>query len=201
MNYDDTVRLTMKMAEERGWYIVQDTAWEGYTKIPTWIMQGLRHPGRRSGRADAGHGHQAAHPRAAAGRGRGAGGRRARLSGGLLRGEEPAQYRGRAGSGRLHLPPGVAGGDGQRGGDMRTIMAGLACGEPNPLGWPVLRGCTTQFISCHDKVSALGMRVLGNPLAMIPHHLRRIRFGRHRRAGGGASPPGSRGADGSAGAR
>ena len=40
MNYDDTVRLTMKMAEERGWYIVQDTAWEGYTKIPTWIMQG-----------------------------------------------------------------------------------------------------------------------------------------------------------------
>ncbi|MGL5564892.1 MAG: diaminopropionate ammonia-lyase, partial [Plesiomonas sp.] len=40
MNYDDTVRLTMKMAEERGWHIVQDTAWEGYTKIPTWIMQG-----------------------------------------------------------------------------------------------------------------------------------------------------------------
>ena len=35
MNYDDTVRLTMKMAEERGWHIVQDTAWEGYTKIPT----------------------------------------------------------------------------------------------------------------------------------------------------------------------
>lgn len=40
MNYDDTVRLTMKTAKERGWEIVQDTAWEGYTKIPTWIMQG-----------------------------------------------------------------------------------------------------------------------------------------------------------------
>ena len=40
MNYDDTVRLTMKTAQERGWEVVQDTAWEGYTKIPTWIMQG-----------------------------------------------------------------------------------------------------------------------------------------------------------------
>ena len=26
MNYDDTVRLTMKMAEERGWHIVQDSS-------------------------------------------------------------------------------------------------------------------------------------------------------------------------------
>lgn len=34
------------------------------------------------------------------------------------------------------------------GGDMATIMAGLACGEPNPLGWEILRNCATQFISC-----------------------------------------------------
>ncbi|STQ82362.1 Diaminopropionate ammonia-lyase [Hafnia alvei] len=54
------------------------------------------------------------------------------------------------------------------GGDMATIMAGLACGEPNPLGWPLLRNCATQFISCQDKVAALGMRVLGNPLGSDP---------------------------------
>ncbi|STG49899.1 putative diaminopropionate ammonia-lyase [Escherichia coli] len=42
-------------------------------------------------------------------------------------------------------------------------MAGLACGEPNPLGWEILRNCATQFISCQDSVAALGMRVLGNP--------------------------------------
>lgn len=40
MNYDDTVRLTMQHAQQNGWEVVQDTAWEGYTKIPTWIMQG-----------------------------------------------------------------------------------------------------------------------------------------------------------------
>lgn len=35
MNYDDTVRLTMQHAQQHGWEVVQDTAWEGYTKIPT----------------------------------------------------------------------------------------------------------------------------------------------------------------------
>ena len=30
------------------------------------------------------------------------------------------------------------------GGDMATIMAGLACGEPNPLGWVILRNCATH---------------------------------------------------------
>jgi diaminopropionate ammonia-lyase len=40
VNYDDTVRLSCRMAEENGWYVIQDTAWEGYTEIPLWIMQG-----------------------------------------------------------------------------------------------------------------------------------------------------------------
>lgn len=53
-------------------------------------------------------------------------------------------------------------------GDMNTIMAGLACGEPNPLGWPVLRHNVRQFISCEDNVAALGMRVFGNPLGNDP---------------------------------
>ncbi len=41
MNYDDCVRLAAKEAEaaERG-IIIQDTAWDGYEEIPTWIMQG-----------------------------------------------------------------------------------------------------------------------------------------------------------------
>ena len=41
MNYDDCVRLAAKEADEteRG-VIVQDTAWDGYEEIPSWIMQG-----------------------------------------------------------------------------------------------------------------------------------------------------------------
>ena len=26
--------------EENGWYVIQDTSWEGYTEVPLWIMQG-----------------------------------------------------------------------------------------------------------------------------------------------------------------
>ena len=41
MNYDDCVRLAAKEADEtpRG-VMVQDTAWDGYEEIPSWIMQG-----------------------------------------------------------------------------------------------------------------------------------------------------------------
>jgi len=168
MNYDDTVRLTMKVAEERGWHIVQDTAWEGYTKIPTWIMQGY------STLAD-----EAVEQMKAIGIDRpthvflqaGVGA----MAGGVL-----GYLVDCFGAEKLHsvvVEPdqadciyrsGVKGEMVNVGGDMRTIMAGLACGEPNPLGWPLLRNCTTQFISCDDKVTALGMRVLGNPLGADP---------------------------------
>ena len=38
--YDDTVRYAAKQAEEHGWYLVQDTSWDGYEEIPAWIIQG-----------------------------------------------------------------------------------------------------------------------------------------------------------------
>jgi diaminopropionate ammonia-lyase len=49
-------------------------------------------------------------------------------------------------------------------GDLNTIMAGLACGEPNPIAWEVLYDCADGFIKCPDYVSAKGMRVGGVPL-------------------------------------
>ncbi|MGL5512334.1 MAG: pyridoxal-phosphate dependent enzyme, partial [Sporomusa sp.] len=49
-------------------------------------------------------------------------------------------------------------------GDMPTIMAGLACGEPNTISWKILRDYSNAFFSCPDWVAAKGMRVLGNPL-------------------------------------
>ena len=39
-NYDDAVRLAAKQGLEKGWLLVQDTAWEGYEDIPRWIMEG-----------------------------------------------------------------------------------------------------------------------------------------------------------------
>ena len=40
LNYDDTVRLAKQRAEENGWVLIQDTAWDGYEEVPVWIMQG-----------------------------------------------------------------------------------------------------------------------------------------------------------------
>lgn len=44
-------------------------------------------------------------------------------------------------------------------GDMATIMAGLACGEPNIISWPIIRDNTSCFISADDCLAAKGMRI------------------------------------------
>jgi len=49
-------------------------------------------------------------------------------------------------------------------GDLTTMMAGLACGEPNTIGWDILRNHSTAFLSCPDWVAALGMRRLAAPV-------------------------------------
>ena len=51
---------------------------------------------------------------------------------------------------------------------MQTIMAGLACGEPNTISWEILKNHSTAFVSCPDWVSARGMRMLGAPLKGDP---------------------------------
>ncbi|VFS46672.1 Diaminopropionate ammonia-lyase [Budvicia aquatica] len=55
------------------------------------------------------------------------------------------------------------------GGDLQTVMAGLACGEANSIGWDLLRDYATGFASCPDFVATHGMRILGNPLPGDPH--------------------------------
>ena len=40
VNYDETIKICDKLAKENNWVMVQDTAWEGYDKLPLWIMQG-----------------------------------------------------------------------------------------------------------------------------------------------------------------
>ena len=49
-------------------------------------------------------------------------------------------------------------------GDMPTMMAGLACGEPSPIAWDILKGLTAAYLSCGDAAAARGMRALARPL-------------------------------------
>lgn len=40
LNYDKVVQFARRQAEENGWTLIQDTAWEGYEKISRWIVEG-----------------------------------------------------------------------------------------------------------------------------------------------------------------
>ena len=53
-------------------------------------------------------------------------------------------------------------------GDLETIMAGLACGEANTIGWDILRNHVTVFASCPDWMSAKATRIYANPLENDP---------------------------------
>ena len=34
------------------------------------------------------------------------------------------------------------------------MMAGLACGEPSPMAWDILKGLTSAYVACEDAVAA-----------------------------------------------
>ena len=161
-NYDDAVRLSRKEAEEKGWVIVQDTSWEGYQEIPAWIMQGYCTMGLEAYEQLP---QKPTHIFLQAGVGSMAG-TIAALFASIYKEERPkiiivepnnadCFYRtAKADDGTLHTVTG----------DLKTIMAGLACGEPCSLAWDILKDCADHFIAFPDWAAAKGMRILGNPL-------------------------------------
>lgn len=162
MNYDDAVRLAQKMAEEKGWIVVQDTAWEGYEDIPRWIMQGYTTMGHEIMEQIP---EKPTHIFLQAGVGSMAGAMTGFFSN-LYKEDkpiivivEPAKadclfQTAKADDGKLHNVTG----------DMDTIMAGLACGEPCTIGWDVLKGYADAFIHCPEYAAADGMRILASPV-------------------------------------
>ncbi len=163
LNYDDAVRKANGYAEKNGWVMVQDTSWEGYEAIPTWIMQGYTTMAYEAYLQLKGV--KPTHIFIQAGVGSFA----AAVTGffSSVYGEdrpittvvEPNQaaciFRtAKKNDGKIHPVKG----------DMNTIMAGLACGEPATVAWEVLRDYADSFIACPDYVAAQGMRILGNPL-------------------------------------
>lgn len=170
LNYDDAVRMTAANAEKYGWVIVQDTSWEGYEEIPSWIMQGY---GTMSAEALETMGQMGikkpTHVFVQAGVGALAGAIQGYLT--SLYGEARPKVIIVEANQADCLFKSAQAGDGKPrvvGGDMATIMAGLACGEPNLIGWKILRDYSDMFVSCPDWVAAKGMRILGNPLIGDP---------------------------------
>ncbi len=166
LNYDDAVRLAGEKAKEHGWVIVQDTAWTGYEDIPTWIMQGYASLGVEALEQMNAHGTDApTHVFLQAGVGSFAGGVLGFLAANLgnkmplVTIVEPKKanciYKSaKIGDGKPHTVSG----------DLDTLMAGLACGEPNIISWELLRDYAAAYVSCPDYLAATGMRVLATPL-------------------------------------
>lgn len=169
-NYDETVRMCANLAKENGWILVQDTAWEGYDDIPLWIMQGYASMAKeiveqinKDGAAQPTHIFLQA----------GVGSFAAAIAGYMI-----SNYRSN--------PPIIVVVEPEQAdcffrsfvneqgtreivtGEMNTIMAGLACGEPNTRAFRLLRHYAKGTISCTDSIAALGMRLYGNPLRDDP---------------------------------
>lgn len=171
LNYDECVRLAAGEAEktENG-VIVQDTAWEGYEDIPSWIMQGYGTMAMEAyEQLQAAGVKRPTHIFVQAGVGSLAGAVQGFFAN-MYPDNCPTTVIVEANQADC-LYKSAAAGDGKPHavyGDMQTIMAGLACGEPNTISWEILRNNSSFFVSCPDWVSARGMRILGAPLPGDP---------------------------------
>ena len=171
VNYDECVRIAAAEADavEHG-VIVQDTAWEGYTEIPSWIMQGYATMGSEALEQLKGYGVE--RPDVVilqAGVGCMAGAICAYIVNSYPD-NPPKIVIAEAGIADC-LYQGAVANDGKYrivDGDLQTIMAGLACGEPNIVCWEILRNHVTAFCSCPDWMAAKGMRMLAAPIKGDP---------------------------------
>lgn len=191
LSYDEAVAYAASQAEKNGWLLVQDTSFDGYTEIPTRIMQGyttlaleiteqlrsIAQPVRTKQVTSASKSASASvetaphmqlvptHIFLQAGVGSFA----AAMAGFF------ADYY------KEQLPvitvvePDCAdclfrtakAGDGKLHAvteEMNTIMAGLACGVPSSIAVDTLNRFASNYISMPDSVAATGMRILANPI-------------------------------------
>ena len=163
VNYDECVRQAAALAakEEHG-VVIQDTAWEGYTEIPSWIMEGY---GTMADEACEQYGERPTHIFVQAGVGSLAGAMVGYFANKYK--DNPPKMIVVEAAAAACLYKGAVAGDGNPrivDGDMPTIMAGLACGEPNIISWDILKNHVDCFIAAEDSVAARGMRMLNAPL-------------------------------------
>lgn len=172
VNYDDCVRMAAaEAAKTEHGIIVQDTAWDGYEEIPSWIMQGYGTLVLEADKQLKENGvDRPTHVFVQAGVGS--------LAGAVVGyfahkyKENPPVMVVCEASAADCLYRSAVQADGNLvnvTGDLQTIMAGLACGEGNTIGWDILKNHVTVFTSCPDWMSAKATRIYANPLENDPH--------------------------------
>lgn len=162
LNYDQVVAYVGKLAQGKGWILVQDTSWEGYEEVPRRIIQGyLTLAAEVENQME---GDRPTHIFLQAGVGSMAGGIAAYY---LNRYQddppritivEPEMVAciflsAELADGKPHTVEG----------DPVTIMAGLNCGTPCSVIWPVLRDGVSYYCACRDCITEEGMRAYADP--------------------------------------
>jgi len=163
-NFDDAVQLAADRARRNRWLLIQDTAWVGYEDIPLQVMQGYLTMFDEA--VEQLSPERPTHVFIQCGVGSLAGS----LQGYLVEkyGDQRPLFTVVEPTRAACYYQSIKAMDGKPhkvGGDLNTIMAGLACGDPSIISWEILRDYADVFAACPDDVTTIGMRVLGNPLA------------------------------------
>ncbi|QAX28227.1 diaminopropionate ammonia-lyase [Leisingera sp. NJS204] len=157
-DYDESVLLAKKEAEENGWFVVSDTSWEGYTEPPRDVMAGYCVMTREVCETL----EQAPTHVFLQG---GVGGLAASVAAALR------QYYGAEAPRVVIVEPELAAClfDSARNGKAtnfaireETIMAGLSCGEPSGMAWEILAEEASDFLTIPDSIVAPAVRLLAN---------------------------------------
>lgn len=166
--YDDTVKRAAEESARNGWQVVSDTAYDGYTEVPRWIMEGystlfaeIEEAWPSALGAD--------RPRSS--RSPDAVLLQAGVGGLACAGTLWYRRLGRGFVSLISVEPAdadcllesITSPDGSiraARGRQESIMAGLNCGTPSLLAWPVIRAGMDAFVAVGDGSAVEAMRLL-----------------------------------------
>ena len=159
--YDDAVVAAARAAEKNGWQIISDTSWPGYTEIPCWVMAGYLTLFREVNQTDGADRVDVVIVQGGVGALAAAAGwyyRQERMRSDIrLVVVEPVES-------DCLLESVLSGGQpAATRGDQQTIMAGLNCGQPSPVAWPLVRDSFDLFLSIPDESCVNAMRTYYHP--------------------------------------
>jgi diaminopropionate ammonia-lyase len=154
--YDDAVREATRLAAAEGWLLVPDTSWPGSPNGVVDVMQGYRLMADEA--ADQWQGEPPTHVFVQGGVGGAAAAVSVHLRARIVPPPalivvEPDRAACLLASAELGTPTAVPG-------DLDTIMAGLACGEPSLLAWAELERAACAFMAVPDEAAIACMKLL-----------------------------------------
>ncbi|MBU1013945.1 MAG: diaminopropionate ammonia-lyase [Bacteroidetes bacterium] len=167
-NYDDACLYAEKLSRQDGWQLVQDVAWEGYEEIPAQIMSGYLSIFKEM--------ENSLHPFEKAGIDL------VFLQAGVGSFASAAvwYYLNRYGIKKPKIvivepleADGILESFKQKKlstskGKQQTIMAGLNCGLPSSIAWPILQSGANACIRIEDDYTKQAMRILADPMPDDP---------------------------------